>query len=115
MKYKVTKHSKKMKQELEKIVKGFDWNRVSWYDKEYLAAMVNDTINSRSYKAKGIPFEQKYPDAGDYALFNDENSCKRYLGEFYHSDSIASHLLNKHPKGRKYWLAWSYTPKNQDI
>ena len=29
MRYKITKHSKKMKQEVEKIVKGFDWNRVS--------------------------------------------------------------------------------------
>ena len=38
-----------MKQEVEKIVKGFDWKKVPWYDKENLAAMLNDTINAMSY------------------------------------------------------------------
>jgi len=111
MRYKVTKHSKKMKQEVEKIVKGFDWNRVSWYDKEYLAAMVNDTINSMSYKQTGISFEKTYPDASDFALFNDEKSKTKYKSEFYHSGEMSSHLLKAHPKGRKYWLVWSYMPK----
>ena len=112
MRYKVTKHSKKMKHDLEKIVKGFDWKRVSWYDKEYLAAMVNDTITAMSYKDQGISFEKMYPDAGDFALFNDEKARDRYKAEFYHTSHMASHLLNKHPKGRKYWFVWSYTPEN---
>ena len=115
MKYKVTKHSKKMKQQVEKMVKGFDWNRVSWYDKEYLSAMVNDTINAMSFKDTGKSFDQTYPEAGDFALFNDEQARDRYKAEFYHASHMASHLLNKHPKGRKYWLVWSYTPKAQDL
>ena len=110
MRYKVNKYSKKMKQDLEKIVKGFDWKKVPWYDKEYLAAMVNDTINAMSYKDKGIPFDRLYPEANDFALFNDEGAKNRYEAEFYHADHIASHLLNSHKKGRKYWFVWSYTP-----
>ena len=61
-----------MIKDVQRIVKGFDWNRVSWKDKEYLTNMVKDTINARSVKQTGIPFETKYPDAGDFALFNDK-------------------------------------------
>ena len=113
MRYKVTKHSKKMKHDLEKIVKGFDWKRVSWFDKEYLAAMVNETITSMSYKASGLPFDKKYPDAGDFAIFNDEKARDRYKAEFYNSAHMGSHLLSNHPKGRKYWFVWSYSPENK--
>ena len=112
MRYKVTKYSKKMKQEVEKIVKGFDWNRVSWYDKEYLGAMVNDTINSMSYKQSGISFEKTYPEADDFALFNDEQAKDSYKEEFYDAAEAASHLLTPHPRGRKYWLVWGYDGSN---
>ena len=111
MKYKVTKHSKKMKQQVEKIVKGFDWRKIPWYDKEYLSAMVNDTINAMSYKDTGKSFDQTYPDANDFALFNNQDARDDYENEFYHADHIASHLLNPHKKGRKYWLVWSYSPE----
>ena len=110
MNYKVTKHTKKTKQDVEKIVKGFDWNRVSWFDKEYLSTMIYDTINAKSYKETGRSFDQTYPHASDFALFNDEKARNRYESEFYHTSHMSSHLLNRHPKGRTYWFVWSYTP-----
>ncbi len=111
MKYKVTKHSKKMKHQVEKIVKGFDWKKVPWHDKEYLAAMVNDTVNAMSFKDTGKSFDQTYPSASDFALFNDIQARDDYENEFYNAANIGSHLLNPHKRGRKYWLVWSYTPK----
>ena len=57
-----------MIKDITKIVKGFDWNRVSWRDKEYLSNMVKETVNERSVKNTGIPFNQTYTDAGDFAL-----------------------------------------------
>jgi len=110
MGYKVNKHTKRMKQDIEKIVRGFDWNRVGWRDKEYLTAMVNDTISSKSFKDSGQSFDQKYPGAGDFVLFNNKNAASSYGEEFYHAASMASHYLHPHPKGRKYWLVWSFTP-----
>ena len=47
-----------MIKDITKIVKGFDWNRVSWRDKEYLSNMVKETVNERSVKNTGIPFNQ---------------------------------------------------------
>ena len=94
-----------MVKDISKIVKGFDWNRVSWRDKEYLSNMVKDTV-----KSTGISFDQTYPDAGDFALFNNEKSKDHYMDEFYHAACISSHLLTAHPRGRKYWLVWSYNP-----
>ena len=63
-----------MIKDIAKIVKGFDWNRVSWKDKEYLINMVKETINERSVKCTGIPFDQMYPDADDFALFNNNKA-----------------------------------------
>ena len=97
-----------MVKDVAKIVKGFDWNRVSWKDKEYLANMVKETINARSFRCSGVPFETKFPDANDFALFNEENAKNSYSEEFYNSAEVSSHLLTPHPKGRKYWLVWSY-------
>ena len=99
-----------MIKDIAKIVKGFDWNRVSWKDKEYLINMVKETINERSVKCTGIPFDQMYPDADDFALFNNNKAKDSYKEEFYHSADTTSHLLTPHPSGRKYWLVWSYTP-----
>jgi hypothetical protein len=64
-----------------------------------------------SYKQTGISFEMTYPDASDFALFNDEKAKTKYKNEFYHSGEMSSHLLKAHPKGRKYWLVWSFIPK----
>ena len=104
MKYnKVTKHGKKNKQDVEKIVKGFDWNRVSWFDKEYLSGMIHDTVNAMSFRETGQSF----------TLFNDEKAVQRYTSEFYNTALQASHLLNRHPKGRKYYFVWSYIPNEE--
>ena len=104
-----------MVKDISKIVKGFDWNRVSWRDKEYLTNMVKETINERSYKCSGIPFSQKFPHAGDFALFNSETARDSYMNEFYNAEFISSHLLTPHPKGRKYWLVWSYSLEEVDV
>ena len=98
-----------MVKEVEGIVKDFDWKRVSWQDKEYLANLVQETINSRNYRSKGGSFSDQYPDAGDYALFNCIKAVKRYREEFYNSGVASSHLLTPHPKGRKYYFVWSYS------
>jgi hypothetical protein len=100
--------SEEITRNISKIVKGFDWNRVSWKDKEYLTSMVKDTIYTRSVKASGVPFQTKYPAAGDYALFNDQSTKEAYKKEFYNTGEQSSHFLFPHPKGRKYWLVWSY-------
>tara|TARA_R110000851_G_scaffold235766_1_gene388356 strand:- start:458 stop:805 length:348 start_codon:yes stop_codon:yes gene_type:complete len=114
MKYnKVTKHGKKNKQDVEKIVKGFDWNRVSWFDKEYLSGMIHDTVNAMSFRETGQSFNNTFPEAGDFALFNDEKAVQRYTSEFYNTALQASHLLNRHPKGRKYYFVWSYIPNEE--
>ena len=99
-----------MVKDISKIVKGFDWNRVSWRDKEYLSNMVKETVNERSVKNTGIPFNQTYTDAGDFALFNNEKAKDRYMDEFYNAAYTVSHLLTAHPRGRQYWLVWSYNP-----
>tara|TARA_Y100000310_G_C20515178_1_gene730837 strand:- start:144 stop:443 length:300 start_codon:yes stop_codon:yes gene_type:complete len=98
-----------MIKDVSKIVKGFDWKRVSWPDREYLINMVYETINSRSYRESGRPFINIFPDAGDYALFNCIKAVKRYREEFYNTEVAASHLLHPHPKGRKYYFVWSYS------
>jgi len=97
-----------MIKDVAKIVKGFDWNRVGWKDREYLINMVKETVNARSVNCSGVPFNIKYPDAGHFALFNSEKSKDSYKDEFYNAGESASHLLTPHPKGRKYWLIWSY-------
>ena len=101
-----------MVKDVAKIVKGFDWNRVSWKDKEYLTNMVKEVINSRSVNCSGIPFDIKYPSANEFALFNDEQAKDSYKEEFYDAAEAASHLLTPHPRGRKYWLVWGYDGSN---
>ena len=97
-----------MSRDVSKVVKGFDWSRVSWKDKEYLSNMFKETINARSVKDTGIPFDKMYPDAANFALFNDEAAKNLYKEEFYNAAEQSSHLLFPHPRGRKYWLVWSY-------
>ena len=101
-----------MIKEVESIVQGFDWKRVSWQDKEYLVNMVHDTINSKSYLASGVPFSAMFNDADNFALFNNEDAKNAYVNEFYYASERTSHLLTPHPKGRKYWLVWSYSPSD---
>ncbi len=101
-----------MVKDIAKIVKGFDWNRVSWKDKEYLTNMVKETINARSVNCTGISFDSMYPGASNFALFNNERSKNSYKEEFYHAEEVKSHLLFPHPKGRTYWLVWGYDGSN---
>jgi len=97
-----------MSKDVSKLAKGFDWSRVSWKDKEYLSTMYKEAINARSYQATGIPFTTMYPEAEDFAIFNDPAAKDLYKEKFYHSAEQATHLLFPHPRGRKYWLVWSY-------
>ena len=97
-----------MVKDVAKVVKGFDWKRVSWPDREYLINMVKDITKSRSVRDTGIPFNDMFPDAGEFALFNDKATKDAYKGSFYDADEMSSHLLSPHPKGRKYWLVWAF-------
>ena len=83
----------------------FDFKKVSAYDQEYLRTMFYETVLDRSVKHSGRNFNEYFPNAGTFALFNDERSMKRYMGEFSSTfASTATHLL----QGKKYYLAWTY-------
>jgi len=97
-----------MVKDVSKIIRGFDWTRVSWKDREYLTTMVRDVTTARSYLESGSPFSTKFPAAAEFALFNEEKAKNEYRSEFYSSAEAVSHLLTPHPKGRKYWLVWAY-------
>ena len=84
----------------------FEFGRMPNYDREYLKTMVIETINSKSVKCSGIPFETKYPGAGNFAMFNNANKMNDWMSDFNGSwEYSASHLLN----GKKYYLAWTYS------
>ena len=83
----------------------FDFKELPKYDQEYLRTMFYETVLDRSVKHSGRNFNEYFPNAGTFALFNDERSMKRYMGEFsYPYANTASHLL----QGKKYYLAWTY-------
>ena len=98
-----------MIKDINKIVKDFEWKRVSWPDREYLTNMIHDTLNSRNFLEKGGAFTDQYPDAQEFALFNCPKVAKRYRDEFYNTGCISSHLLHPHPRGRKYYFVWTYS------
>ena len=88
----------------------FDFNRIPTYDREYLKTMVIETINTKSIKNSGQPFNVYYDSADNFALFNNESKRLAWMSDFYASyDQVASHLLH----GKKYYFAWTfYTEKS---
>jgi len=83
----------------------FDFKKLATHDQEYLRSMFYETILERSVKHSGKNFNEYFPCASTFALFDDKKSMKRYMGEFsYPYANTASHLL----QGKKYYLAWTY-------
>ena len=83
----------------------FDFNKMPSYDREYLKTMVIETINQKSVKNSGKPFEAYYEDASNFSLFNDETSMTEWMSDFVGDWSYqSSHLLH----GKKYYLASTF-------
>ena len=83
----------------------FDFKKLATHDQEYLRTMFYEMTLERSVKHSGQSFNEYYKNAGTFALFDNETSMKRYMGEFsYPYANTASHLL----QGKKYYLAWTY-------
>lgn len=83
----------------------FNFKKLPSYDQEYLRTMVFEQVNSRSVKASGEPFNDYYPNAGNFALFSSKGHMSAYMSEFFgFSAHTASHLLH----GKKYYFAWMY-------
>ena len=84
----------------------FKFKELPKYDQEYLRTMVFETIGQRSVRSSGKSFNEMYPNANNFTLFNNESIMLNYMTEFsgdYASQS--SHLLH----GKKYWFACSYS------
>ena len=84
----------------------FDFKGLPKYDQEYLRTMVFETIGQKSVKSSGRSFNEMYPNANNFTLFNNESVMLNYMTEFSGEyANTASHLLH----GKKYWFAWSYS------
>jgi len=83
----------------------FDFKQISMHDQEYLRTMFYETILDRSVKQSGYNFNEYYPRASTFSIFNSLDSMINYMSEF-NADygNTASHLL----QGKKYYLAWTH-------
>tara|TARA_R100001163_G_scaffold32431_1_gene25242 strand:- start:42 stop:368 length:327 start_codon:yes stop_codon:yes gene_type:complete len=83
----------------------FNFKKVPACDQEYLRTMFYQTIGDRSVKHTGISFNEFYPDAGSFTLFDNEGDMFVHMSEYVNpSRFTTSHLLH----GKKYFLAWTY-------
>ena len=84
----------------------FNFRGLMKHDQEYLRTMVFETIGQKSVKSSGRSFNEMYPNANNFTLFNNESVMLNYMTEFSGEyANTASHLLH----GKKYWFAWSYS------
>ena len=84
----------------------FDMKKLPSYDQEYLRTMVFETIGQKSVKSSGRSFQEMYPNANNFTLFDDQSMMLNYMSEFRGEyANTASHLLN----GKKYWFAWTHS------
>ena len=83
----------------------FNFKKVPACDQEYLRTMFYETVLDRSVKHTGISFDEFYPDASSFTLFDNEGDMFAHMSEYVNpSQHTASHLLH----GKKYFLAWTY-------
>jgi hypothetical protein len=83
----------------------FDFKKISMHDQEYLRTMFYETILERSVKQSGYTFNEYYPKASTFSIFNNKDAMNNYMSEFSSQYSNnASHLL----EGKKYYLAWTH-------
>ena len=86
----------------------FNFHRIPFYDRDYLKTMVIETVNDRSVKFSGVPFNKYYQQPENYALFNNKQKMQNWMSAYYlESGFTASHLLD----GKKYYFAWTYEKK----
>lgn len=98
----MVKENRKVK--LNQVEVTFNFQSIPRVDREYLKYMLFE-LQERTYN--GLTFDEEYPDARNFTLFNDHFTMINYMSEFAGEyASTASHILN----GEKYWLAWTYTP-----
>ena len=83
----------------------FNMRNLPHYDQEYLRTMTFEVTGDRSVKNTGRLFKDYYPDADNFALFNNKKVMNRYMSEFMGQwTNTVSHLLH----GKKYYFAWTY-------
>ena len=83
----------------------FNFKKLPPIDQDYLRSMTYEIIKNRSVSNSGLGFNQYYPNANNFTLFNDERMMINYMSEFALGYSnTSSHLLH----GKKYWLAWTW-------
>ena len=83
----------------------FNWYKVPACDQEYLRTMMMETVTNNSVNSTGVSFNEAYPNADNFALFQSEENKDNYAAEFaLQTAGTASHLLH----GRKYYAVWTY-------
>ena len=86
----------------------FDMKKMPSYDQEYLKSMAYEMVQSTSVLHTGKSFNQLYPNADNFMMFNNfnvmVNAMSEYSGQWHY---YVSHLLH----GKKYWFAWTYQDK----
>ena len=84
----------------------FGFKELPKYDQEYLRTMVFETIGQKSVKSSGRSFNEMYPNANNFTLFNNESVMLNYMTEFSGEyANTASHLLH----GKQDWFGWSFS------
>ena len=93
----------------EKACIGFNWNRIPWYNREYLKKLYFDTRLARNYIKDGTftnkPFTKLYPAANEFRFITEKDNLDAYH-DYYEADTdhTESHLLD----GKTYYIAWNY-------
>jgi hypothetical protein len=95
----------KAKYQFKDVELTFNFKKIPACDQEYLRTMFYETVLDRSVKNTGVSFNEYYPGAASFTLFNNEHVKDQTMWEYADpSTSTASHLLH----GKKYYLAWTY-------
>jgi hypothetical protein len=95
----------KGKYQFKEVELALNFKKVPACDQEYLRTMFYQTVGDRSVKNTGISFNEYYPNAGTFTIFEDEGDMINHMNEYvYAYDNTASHLLH----GKKYYMAWTY-------
>lgn len=82
-----------------------NFKRLPMCDQEYIRTMFYETVLDRSVKHTGIGFDEFYPIASNFTVFESEQIMHNTMSEYANPYKYtASHRLN----GKKYFLAWTY-------
>jgi hypothetical protein len=82
-----------------------NFKKLPMYDQEYVRTMFYETVLDRSVKHTGIGFDEFYPEASNFTVFDNEIDMINTMSEFANPFKYTvSHLLH----GKKYYLAWTF-------